>query len=76
MEISGDPMLPELRKGLEGSRVGAPESYAGQLRPFLSNPALFAADLYRAGLGEKIEGLFVKMLAGENAVRETLKAAF
>ncbi|MDR3230003.1 MAG: mannitol dehydrogenase family protein [Synergistaceae bacterium] len=74
MEISGDPMLPELKKGLEGIAVGSPESYRGQLRPFLSNPALFAVDLCAAGLGEKIEGLFVKMLAGKNAVRETLEA--
>jgi fructuronate reductase len=73
MEISSDPMLPELREGLKGIRAGAPESYNGQLRPFLSNAALFAVDLYRAGLGEKIEGLFVKMLAGKNVVRETLR---
>jgi fructuronate reductase len=74
MEISGDPMLPELQKGLEGIEAGFPDSYSGgQLRPFLSNTALFAVDLFEAGLGEKIEGLFVKMLAGKGAVRQTLE---
>ncbi|MDR1730882.1 MAG: mannitol dehydrogenase family protein [Synergistaceae bacterium] len=74
MKISDDPMLPELKKGLEGVRIGSPETAAGRLRPFLSNPALFGVDLYKAGLGEKIEATFAKMLKGENAVAETLKA--
>ncbi|MDR1873916.1 MAG: mannitol dehydrogenase family protein [Synergistaceae bacterium] len=72
MEVSGDPMLPELRKGLEGVTAGSPGSYRGQLRPFLSNASLFGVDLYAAGLGEKIESLFVEMLKGENAVSNTL----
>jgi fructuronate reductase len=73
MELSGDPLLEELRKGLEGVRPGAPESYGGQLRPFLANPSLFAADLFAAGLGEKIEAFFVETLAGKGAVRRTLE---
>ncbi|MDR1648699.1 MAG: mannitol dehydrogenase family protein [Synergistaceae bacterium] len=73
MELSGDPLLEELRKGLEGVRPGEPESYGGQLRPFLSNPALFAVDLFAAGLGEKIEALFVETLAGKGAVLRTLE---
>jgi fructuronate reductase len=72
MELSRDPMLEELEKGLEGVRAGVPESYKGQLRPFLKNPALFAVDLFEAGLGEKVEGFFVKMLTGEDAVVQTL----
>ncbi|MDR0764896.1 MAG: mannitol dehydrogenase family protein [Synergistaceae bacterium] len=72
MEISGDPLLPELQKGLEGIDPGSPDSYRGQLKPFLSNTGLFAVDLFEAGLGERIENLFVKMLAGKGAVRRTL----
>jgi fructuronate reductase len=72
MELSRDPMLEELEKGLEGVRAGAPETYKGQLRPFLKNPTLFAVDLFEAGLGEKIEAFFVRMLAGEDAVARTL----
>jgi fructuronate reductase len=29
-------------------------------------------DLYQVGLGEKIEGYFKEMIAGEGAVRKTL----
>ncbi|MDR1048425.1 MAG: mannitol dehydrogenase family protein [Synergistaceae bacterium] len=75
MELSKDPLLEELRGGLAGIEPGRPETYSGQLRPFLRNPALFAADLFEAGLGEKIEGFFVSMLAGEDAVSRTLAAA-
>jgi fructuronate reductase len=74
MELSGDPLLEELRKGLEGIEPGVPESYSGQLRPFLANPALFAVDLFEAGLGEKIESLFVETLAGKGAVRRLLES--
>jgi fructuronate reductase len=73
MELSGDPMLPELRNGLTGITAGGPGSYKGQLRPFLSNKTLFAADLLEAGLNEKIEGFFVQMLTGEGAVKNTLQ---
>ena len=72
MKISGDPLLPELQEGLKGINPGSPDSYRGQLKPFLSNTGLFAVDLFEAGLGEKIENLFVKMLAGKGAVRQTL----
>ena len=33
----------------------------------------FGIDLYKAGIGEKIEELFVKEIAGPGAVRKTLK---
>ncbi|MDR2174344.1 MAG: mannitol dehydrogenase family protein [Synergistaceae bacterium] len=80
MELSGDPLMEELRKGLEGIRPGEPlrpgepESAGGRLRPFLSNPALFGADLYAAGLGEKVESMFAETLAGKGAVLRTLEA--
>jgi fructuronate reductase len=73
MELSGDPLLEELQRGLEGVEPGDPESYRGQLRPFLSNPALFAVDLFEAGLGEKIEAMFVETLAGKGAVLRALE---
>jgi len=75
MELSGDPMLDQLKKGLVGIKIGSPETYrSGQLQPFLSNVTLFAVDLYEAGLGDKIESMFVSMLAGEGAVARTLRA--
>jgi fructuronate reductase len=73
MHVSGDPMLPEITEAVRGVRVGEPGSYRGQLRPFLSNPALFAVDLYEAKLGDRVESLFVEMLGGAGAVRRTLR---
>jgi len=73
MEISSDPMLPELRADLSGVKVGRPQSYDGQLQNILSNPVLFGVNLYEAGLGERIEGLFFEMISGADAVRNTLQ---
>ena len=52
----------------------APETYNGQLRAILSNESIFGIDLYKAGIGDKIEALFVEEIAGVGAVRTTLKA--
>jgi fructuronate reductase len=73
MEVSGDPMLPEIRSALAGIEAGKPESYGGELRPFLSNPAIFAVDLYEAGIGDRTESFFVQMLEGLGAVLRTLE---
>lgn len=72
-ELSGDPMVPELTKELEGIKVGKPETYHGQLKPILSNANIFGVDLYEAGIGEKIEGMFLEEIAGPGAVRDVLK---
>ncbi|NLY92047.1 MAG: mannitol dehydrogenase family protein [Firmicutes bacterium] len=72
LSLSSDPMLPELSAALAGIKVGEPRSYQGQLRPILANPVLFGVDLWAVGLGEKIEGLFLELIAGEDAVRHTL----
>lgn len=72
MALSSDPMLPQLTAALSGVKVGQPQTYQGQLRTILSNQVLFGVDLYQAGLGEKIEGLFLELSAGANAVRNTL----
>lgn len=72
-ELSADPMVPELTKALEGIEVGKPETYTGQLKGILSNANIFGIDLYQAGLGEKIEGMFLEEIAGPGAVRATLK---
>lgn len=72
-ELSSDPMIPELTKALAGITVGKPESYEGQLKPILSNANIFGIDLYQAGIGGRIEELFVEEIAGAGAVRATLK---
>lgn len=72
-ELSADPMIPELTKELEGIQVGRPETYQGQLKNILSNANIFGSNLYEAGIGEKIEEMFVEEIAGVGAVRKTLE---
>lgn len=70
---SSDPMLKELTERLEGIELGKPGSAEGKLREILSNENIFGIDLYRAGVGEKIEGFFREEIAGKGAVRATLR---
>ncbi len=72
MALSGDPMLEELKKALAGVKLGDPASCEGKLVPILKNPVLFGVDLYRAGIGERVEELVRAELKGKGAVRETL----
>jgi fructuronate reductase len=76
---SPDPQLEDLQRILEGVSLGKPESAAGKLRPILSNPKIFAVNLYEAGTGEpgglgsRIEGYFAELIEGKGAVRKTLQ---
>ncbi len=72
MELSSDPMLPELTEKLSGIKFDDPSSYHGELKEILANETIFATDLCKAGLSDKIESMFVEMLAGAGAVRATL----
>lgn len=72
-ELSSDPMIPELTAKLAGIKVGEPATYTGQLKEILSNENIFGIDLYKAGIGEKIEELFVEEIQGPGAVRAVLK---
>ncbi|MDR0641519.1 MAG: mannitol dehydrogenase family protein [Treponema sp.] len=71
-EPSPDPLLPALRSELSGVKLGEPATAAGKLKNILSNSKIFALDLYKAGLGERIESYFAEFLAGKGAVRKTL----
>ena len=71
---SSDPMLETLQKQLSGVMLGQPETASEEvLKPILSNPALFAVDLYEAGLAQKVTEYLKKMLTGPGAVRATLE---
>lgn len=72
-ELAPDPMVPELREQMAGITVGDPSSLKDQLRGILSNENIFATDLYKAGIGEKIEEIFREEIAGPGAVRKTVK---
>lgn len=73
-ELSPDPLLRELTEQLKDITLGNPDTYHGQLNKILSNANIFGINLYEAGLGDKIEEMFLKLLAGTGAVRNTLKA--
>lgn len=72
-ECSPDPMLSELQAMLSDVVWNQPQSYTGQLRGLLANASVFGTDLVKAGLADKIEGMFQELLQGEGAVRATLK---
>ncbi len=72
-ELSPDPLLSNLTRSLRGIEIGNPSSYSRQLKNILSNTAVFGIDLYEAGIGEKIEQIFLEEVAGTGAVRRTLK---
>lgn len=74
MECSSDPMLDTLQKQLAAVKLGEPASASDEvLAPILSNPTLFAEDLCRIGLADKVGGMLREMLAGPGAVRATLE---
>ncbi len=71
-ELSPDPFLEDLQKYVSGIKLGdKPE--AGCLKELLTREDIFGVDLYKAGLGEKIEGMFAELVAGKGAIRETLQ---
>lgn len=72
-ERSSDPMLAELTEAMKGIELGKPETYHGQLKGILSNENIFGIDLYKAGIGEKIEEMFLEEIEGPGAVRKVLK---
>ena len=72
-EQSSDPRLDEVKEYVADVRLGEDTDVHLVLEPILSDATIFAVDLYDAGLGEKIEGMFAELTAGTGAVRATLK---
>ena len=71
-ELAPDPMNEEIQDQLSDIAIGKPETLKDQLKPILSNERLFFTDLYKAGVGEKIEDMFREMIAGTGAVQATI----
>ena len=69
---SPDPRLEEVKEYVKGISLGDTDVHEA-LKPILSDATIFATDLYRVGLGEKVEGMFVELIAGPGAIRATLK---
>lgn len=73
MELSPDPLLEEVSTYVENISLGDEGPFNKELQPILSNESIFGVDLYKVGLGERIENYFAELVSGKGAVRETLK---
>lgn len=71
-EQSPDPRLDEVKVHVKDAEFGVTDVH-DMLQPILSDATIFASDLYKAGLGEKVENMFVELMACPGAVRQTLK---
>jgi fructuronate reductase len=71
-ELSPDPMLNVLTPLIGGIKLGDKENIHDKLADILSNQIIFGTDLYAAGLGDKIENMFLELIEGPGAVRKTL----
>ena len=74
-ELAPDPLNGIYQKELKdsGIEIGKPETLKDQLRPILSNKAIFGTDLYEAGIGGRIEEIFREEISGYGMVRKTLE---
>lgn len=71
-ELAPDPMNDEIQEQFKDIVVGKPETLKNQLKPILSNERLFFTDLYKDGVGEKVETMFREMIAGPGAVKAAI----
>lgn len=71
-ELSPDPLLPAMQEKMSGIALGGPVDEA-QLKPILSDTAIFGVDLYECGLAGKVIGYLKELIAGPGAVRATLQ---
>lgn len=76
IKLSPDPMMEQLsqytykldpRKEISGAEVHQ------ALRPILSDEKICGLDLYKVGLGKKIEDMTLEMLKGAGAVKRTIE---
>lgn len=75
MELSPDPMLPQLQQMISTVRLGDKNPDMSGVREILKNKAIFGTDLCANGLHEGIEVLFTDMIGEEGAVRAVLRRA-
>ena len=71
--LSPDPLLDSLLGHISKISFGQTQNIHEALKEILSNDAIFGVNLYKLGLGEKVEGLFKELNAGPGAIRNTLK---
>lgn len=72
-ELSPDPLADTVCEYIKDIRLGDTGSFHNQLQPILSDKRIFGLDLYQAGLGETVEGMFAELVSKKGAVRAALK---
>lgn len=72
-ELSPDPLLSSLTPIISKVKMGSEENVHEALSEILTKESIFGVDLYKVGLGEKIENYFKELIASKGSVRETLK---
>lgn len=70
---SPDPLLEEAGQCVSNISLGDTGDFHQNLKPLLSNAAIFGVDLYEVGLGERVEKYFAELVAGPGAVKATLE---
>nr|WP_242590545.1 mannitol dehydrogenase family protein [Enterococcus sp. MSG2901] len=72
---SPDPLLTELQEQLRRLHLGeqSAEVIHHSVANILANETIFGSNLYKVGLGEKIEQIVGEMLVGPGAVRKTIR---
>ena len=73
--LSPDPLLKTLRPYVRGVRLGEPFDAEKNFAPLLRDKSIWGADLYEAGLAQKVCAYFEELTAGVHAVRQTLERA-
>ena len=73
-ELSPDPLLSEVTPVVAGVKLGQKFDVHATVEPLLKRAEIFGVDLYKAGLGQKVEAYFEKLTAGTGAVRNVLKS--
>ncbi|KGM96582.1 dioxygenase [Clostridium novyi A str. 4552] len=72
-ELSPDPLLPVLTPIINNIELGNDKDVHKVLVKILCNKSIFGIDLYKVGLGEKIETYFKELIDSKGAIRLTLK---
>ncbi len=72
-ELSPDPNADEVKQYVEGISLGDTGSVSNKIKPLLSDSNIFGINLYEYGLGEKVEGMFLELISGKGAVKNTIE---
>jgi len=74
-EVSPDPLYDSVSGPFRALKLGEAVDVHALLGDLLKRRDIFGVDLYEAGLGERVEQIFAKLIAGPGAVRATLHEA-